>query len=80
MHNNVSLFLCYPNKGIMTEEFNFCIARKYGNSERLCVYTIHNSEIHYGDDESATSHLKYVMMQTQTERYHNDWSIIKIST
>jgi hypothetical protein len=59
-----------------TEKFNFCIARIWPESNnQLCVYTFHNYEILYGDIESATERLKYVLDGST----HSDWRIVKIS-
>ena len=33
----------------MNEKFNFIIARKWDkNSDNLCVYAVHNKEVHFG--------------------------------
>jgi hypothetical protein len=56
-------------------EFNFCIATHWPNSDRLRVYTIHSSEIHYGDQQQAQRTLEYVQSKAPDEQ----WRIVPIT-
>ena len=55
--------------------FNFCIATEWFKLDnRLCVYTIHNKQIHYGTDNDANNLLDYVKQKSPDQC----WRIIKI--
>lgn len=46
--------------------FNYMIGRYWnGNDGSICVYTIHNSSVHYGSIEEAEALLKYVNDKTE---------------
>lgn len=53
-------------KIIEEEKFNYFIARKYDNSEQLCVYA-YGREIHFGTKEEAEFLRDYVMKQKESE-------------
>lgn len=49
-------------------EFYFTIARKWGNGN-LCIYTIHNDQVHLGTEEDAKSCLQYVLQNSNEQDY-----------
>lgn len=54
--------------------FNFCIGTVWPGTDQLCVYRIHNTDIHYGSMKTAQSLLKYVQQQSPGQT----WRIIPI--
>ena len=57
----------------MIEMFPYVIARPWEEDEpnNLCIYTIHNSEVHYGTMKEAEGLLRYVRHQKEddSDRY-----------
>lgn len=53
----------------MTEEFNFVIARFWEGTNQLCVYTIHNREVQYGDMDYAEALCNYVNRKKDNSEY-----------
>ena len=49
----------------MNEKFNFIIARKWDkNSDHLCVYTMHNKEVHFGTMMGAKNLKKEIELRS----------------
>ena len=50
------------------ESFNYCVGRKWPNSDALCIYT-YFGEVHYGTLDDAEAFKKYVEKQTGEKSY-----------
>ena len=59
----------------MSTKFNFVIARFWDEDEyatekdRLCVYMVHNKEVHYGTEEEAFKMAKTISDMKNKEYY-----------
>ena len=60
------------------DKFHFTIARKRDESKPLegsniCIYTLHNSNVHYGTMKNAEDCLEYVVSNNE-----KDYKILKV--
>lgn len=57
------------------KEFNYCIASQWPQSDRICAYMIHSSEIFYGSEDDAESALEWAKRSSPDKQ----WRIVKIN-